>query len=78
MISGRVENRQALVPITYRLPVKPDLILEHVVDTGFTGELTLPLAAITAIARAAHDDGRTVNSISKQGFVVRSDNGYPQ
>jgi clan AA aspartic protease len=49
MISGRVENRQALVPITYRLPGQPDLILEHIVDTGFTGELTLPPAAITAM-----------------------------
>jgi len=49
MITGRVENRQALVPITYRLPGQPDLILEHVVDTGFTGELTLPPAGITAM-----------------------------
>lgn len=42
MITGRVENRQALMPITYRLLGHPDLVIEHVVDTGFTGELTCP------------------------------------
>ena len=68
MISGRVENRQALVPITYRLPGKPDLILEHVVDTGFTGELTLPLAAITAMGLpfAYDEDIRLANDNREQ------------
>ena len=49
MITGRVENRQALIPITYRLPGQPDLIIEHVVDTGFTGQLTLPASAVAAM-----------------------------
>ena len=49
MIAGRVENRQALIPITYRLPGQPDFVLEHVVDTGFTGQLTLPLTVVTAM-----------------------------
>ena len=50
MISGRVENRQPLIPITYRLPGHPDLVIEHVIDTGFTGELTLPAAAINGMS----------------------------
>ena len=49
MITGRVENRQALVAITYRLPDQPDLMIEHVVDTGFTGMLTLPVSAVAAM-----------------------------
>ena len=49
MITGRVENRQALIPITYRLPGQPDFVLEHVVDTGFTGELTLPASVVAAM-----------------------------
>ena len=49
MITGRVRNRQALIPITYRLPGQPDLIIEHVVDTGFTGQLTLPASAVATM-----------------------------
>ena len=46
---GRVENLHALVPVTFRLPGRPDISIEFVVDTGFTGELTLPPAAIAAL-----------------------------
>ncbi len=49
MITGRIVNRQALVPITYRLPGHPDFVIEHVVDTGFTGQLTLPASAVAAM-----------------------------
>ncbi len=58
MITGRVENRQALIPITYRLPGQPDLVIEHVVDTGFTGQLTLPAPAVTKMGLPfAHSRG---------------------
>lgn len=60
MITGRVENRQALIPITYRLPGQPDLIIEHVVDTGFSGQLTLPASAIAAMG-LLFDQWRSVN-----------------
>jgi clan AA aspartic protease len=68
MITGRVESRQALLPITYRLPGQPDLLLEHVVDTGFTGELTLPPAAITAIGLpfAYEEDIKLANDSKEQ------------
>jgi clan AA aspartic protease len=46
MITGNVFNRHALVSVTFRRPNQPDLALEFVVDTGFAGFLTLPLAAV--------------------------------
>jgi clan AA aspartic protease len=46
---GRVENLQAVVPVTFRLPGQPDLSIEFVVDTGFSGQLTLPPAAVVAL-----------------------------
>src|SRR5207244_2491160 len=71
MITGRVENRQALLPITYRLPGQPDLILEHVVDTGFTSELTLPPAAITAMGLPfAYDEDIKLANDSKEQVPV--------
>lgn len=48
-MTGRVENLHALVPVTFRLPGQPDLNIEFVVDTGFTEDLTLPLAAVVAL-----------------------------
>ena len=35
--------------ITFRLPEQPNLEIEYVVDTGFVGYLTLPLAAVLAM-----------------------------
>ncbi|HZP81947.1 MAG TPA: clan AA aspartic protease [Chthonomonadaceae bacterium] len=49
MMTGRVEALHALLPITFRLPGQPDISIEFVVDTGFTGALTLPLPAVTAL-----------------------------
>ncbi len=49
MITGHVSNRRALVPVTFRLSGQPDLVIEFVVDTGFAGFLTLPLAAVLAM-----------------------------
>lgn len=47
---GRIENLHALMNVVFRLPNHPDLSLEFVVDTGFSGELTLPPAAVAAMA----------------------------
>lgn len=49
MIAGRVANLHALIPITFRLSGQREIKVEFVVDTGFTGFLTLPLAAIASM-----------------------------
>lgn len=46
---GTTRNRHALLPVVFRLHDKPDLSIEFVVDTGFTGELTLPPAAVATL-----------------------------
>jgi clan AA aspartic protease len=50
MMTGTVSRRHALLPVTFRLPMPRDLTLEFVVDTGFTDFLTLPPAAVAAMA----------------------------
>lgn len=46
---GQVIAHHALLPVTFRLPHQPDLQVECVVDTGFIGYLTLPLATAMAM-----------------------------
>lgn len=50
MTTGTVADRHATAPVTFRLPAQPNLTLEFVVDTGFIGFLTLPEAAVIALA----------------------------
>lgn len=49
MMRGATRRRQGILPITFRLPGQPNLILEFVVDTGFTEFLTLPVAAVASL-----------------------------
>lgn len=49
MMTGHVKKRQALWRITFRHANSPDVAIEFVVDTGFTGFLTLPPTAVTAL-----------------------------
>ncbi len=49
MMNGNVFNRQILMMIAFCLPGQPDLLLEFVLDTGFTGYLTLPPAVVAAL-----------------------------
>lgn len=49
MMTGYVAQLHALMPVTFRLPNRPDLAIEFVVDTGYTGTLTLPMDAINAL-----------------------------
>jgi len=49
MITGRVEGPHALLPITFRRANSPNLSIEFVIDTGFTGFLTLSPAAVAAL-----------------------------
>lgn len=58
MMRGRIQNRQAIVPVTFHLPGKPRLTLEFVVDTGFAGFLTLPIAAVAALSLEHEYDTR--------------------
>lgn len=48
-MTGNVSARQAELPVTFRLPGRPDLTLSFVVDTGFAGSLTLPPDAVSAL-----------------------------
>ena len=48
-MTGRMNNLHALMEVVFRLPFQPDLSLEFVIDTGFTGELTLPQPAVSAL-----------------------------
>ena len=49
MISGRVSNRTAEVPVTFLQPLGEHVTIDFVVDTGFTGTLALREAAIAAL-----------------------------
>ena len=49
MIAGSVTGLQACIEVAFRLPGRPDLKIEFVLDTGFAGALTLPAAAIAAL-----------------------------
>jgi len=49
MIHGHVLNKQALIPVRFVLPHQPDILLEFVIDTSFSGFLALPLAAVQAM-----------------------------
>jgi clan AA aspartic protease len=48
-MNGQVTARQALLDVTFRLPGRPDLAIEFVIDTGFAGHLTLPAMAVQAL-----------------------------
>jgi clan AA aspartic protease len=56
MMSGQVANLHALMPVPFRSPGRPDLSIEFVVDTGFTGFLTLPPAAVAALGLTFLED----------------------
>ena len=49
MINGIIKNGRATVNVLFRLPNKPDFTIEFVIDTGFTGDLSLPSAAVALI-----------------------------
>jgi clan AA aspartic protease len=49
MTEGIVQDLQARLNISLRIPPFPDFSIECVVDTGFAGALTLPQAVIEAL-----------------------------
>ena len=76
-MQGATQNRQARIAVAFRLPNDPDFTLEFVVDTGFEGALTLPLAAIIALVlplyadiKASLADGTSVSVDVYIGTIV--------
>ena len=49
MMRGSVSRLHALLPVTFRLTGRQELAIEFVVDTGYTGSLTLPMEAVEAL-----------------------------
>ena len=68
---GRVENLHALIDVAFRRPAQPGLSLEFVVDTGFTGEITLPPTAVAAMGLPfAYDQAITLADDSDVEIAV--------
>ncbi len=51
-MTGNVLHRHAMLPVIFRLPNRPDITIEFVVDTGFTGALALPPSAVAVLSLA--------------------------
>lgn len=49
MMTGQVVALNALLSIVFQLPGHPEIAIDFVIDTGFTGYLTLPLRAVEAL-----------------------------
>jgi clan AA aspartic protease len=67
MMTGTVLQRRAIVPLLIRGPHGRQAQIETILDTGFSGFLTLPVSAVAALAltflnyfRAALADGSVV------------------
>ena len=58
MINGQVSNLQAVVSVIIHVPHQPELALDFVVDTGFTGYLMLPLPAVSVLNQPFLEDVR--------------------
>jgi clan AA aspartic protease len=56
VISGIVTNRNATVALTFLLPNGSTISIEFVIDTGFTGELCLPLEAVSLMGLTFRHD----------------------
>ncbi len=56
MISGIVADRHATVALTFLLRNGSSIPIEFVIDTGFTGELCLPLEAVSLMGLTFRHD----------------------
>jgi clan AA aspartic protease len=50
MMTGQVVDLHAWLPVIFRSTNQPDLAINFVIDTGFTGFLTLPATAVAAMS----------------------------
>ena len=55
-MTGHIENNHALLPITFRTSARGDVVAPFIVDTGYTGFLTLPPRHIAALGLVRVDD----------------------
>jgi clan AA aspartic protease len=76
-MTGTVAELHALLPVTFRLRGHPDITIEYVIDTGFTGNLTLPPAAVASMGLpllywipADLADGTTIDVAVHQASIV--------
>jgi len=56
VISGIVTDRHATVALTILLPNGSTILIEFVIDTGFTGELCLPVEAVSLMGLTFRHD----------------------
>jgi clan AA aspartic protease len=56
VISGMMTNRHATIALTFLLPNGSSIPIEFVIDTGFTGELCLPLEAVSLMGLTFRHD----------------------
>ena len=56
MISGIVTDRQATVELIFLLPNGSMIPIEFVIDTGFTGEICLPVEAVSLMGLTFRHD----------------------
>lgn len=62
MIRGVVNARcEAVIKVRLRGPTGAELIVEAVVDSGFSASLALPLAAVSSLGLARQSGGRALN-----------------
>ena len=75
MISGILTDTHATVALTFLLPNGSTVSIEFVIDTGFTGELCLPLEAVSLMGLTfRHDTFANLADIA-QDRTLRTYNG---
>jgi len=67
-MTGRVENRRALLAVPLRFPNRPDLAVEFVVDTGFTDALCLTVPAVTALGLPTSSTSRPASPTAAASY----------
>ena len=55
-MTGHVENNHAILPVTFATETRGDLIAKFIIDTGYTGLLTLPPHQIAALGLELTED----------------------
>lgn len=77
MISGIVNDRHALVTVTFRTRNRSNLPIEFLIDTGFTDQICLPLETVTSLGlrfryaiSVSLADGSEVTLPVHEGIVI--------
>ncbi len=77
MISGIVNDRQALVKVIFRTRSRSNLPIEFLIDTGFTDQICLPLETVTLLGlrfryaiSVSLADGREVTLPVHEGIII--------